>query len=75
MKIAPSTYYAAKSRPLSPRKLRDNQLKPIITELFAENARSVRKMWQALRRRGDPVGRDQVARLMRELRRTGAIDA
>jgi putative transposase len=33
----------------------------------------VRKMWKALRRRGETVGRDQVARLMRELGLSGVI--
>jgi len=65
--MAPSTYYAAKSRPPSARKLRDEQLKAKITAIHKERGGGVRPVWQELRRHGETVGRDQVARLMREL--------
>ena len=37
IKIAPATYYAAKSRPPSARAVRDEQLKPVIAEVHEEN--------------------------------------
>jgi putative transposase len=67
--IAPSTYYGAKSRPPSPRAMRDAVLMPILLALWVANYRvyGARKLWKAARRAGHDVGRDQVARLMREL--------
>jgi putative transposase len=65
--MAPSTYYAKKARPPSARKVRDEYLKATITKIYAEKPCGVRTIWQELRRRGERVGRDQVARLMREL--------
>jgi putative transposase len=67
VKIAPSSYYAAKSRPPSARRLRDAQLMPQLTALWKDNYRvyGARKLWKAARRAGHNVGRDQVARLMR----------
>jgi putative transposase len=71
--IAPATYYAAKTRPLSPRRLRDEALKPVIAHLHERNygVYGVRKLHAALRRDGVPIGRDQTARLMRQLGLTG----
>jgi putative transposase len=65
--IAPSTYYAARSRPPSARSRRDAL--PILLALWVANYRvyGARKLWKAARRAGHDVGRDQVARLMREL--------
>jgi len=65
--IAPSTYYARKSRPPSARSLSDARLLPIVKAVHRDNfdVYGVRKMWHALRRKGEVVGRDQVARLMR----------
>ncbi len=73
LEVAPSTYYAAKSRPPSARRIRDDELKTTITELYDDNfqAYGVRKMHKELRRQGEAVGRDQVARLMRELGLSG----
>src|SRR5215211_1811713 len=67
--IAPSTYYAAKSRPLSVRRQRDQRLMPILLALWVANYRvyGARKLWLAAGRAGHDIGRDQVARLMREL--------
>jgi putative transposase len=69
LKIAPATYYAAKTRPASARVVRDEQLKPRIVAVHAANygVYGVRKMHAALRRDGVEIGRDQTARLMREL--------
>jgi putative transposase len=67
--IAPATYYAAKTRPASARAARDARLKPIIERVHRDNygVYGVRKMHAALRRAGIDIGRDQTARLMREL--------
>jgi putative transposase len=67
--IAPATYYAAKARPRSARAVRDEQLRPVIAALHADNygVYGVRKMHAALRRDGIQVGRDQTGRLMRAL--------
>jgi len=69
LKIAPATYYAAKTRPASARAVRDEQLKPRIVAVHAANygVYGVRKMHAALRRDGVEIGRDQTARLMGEL--------
>jgi putative transposase len=69
VKIAPSTYYAARSRPASARAVRDAVLMPILFALWVANYRvyGARKLWKAARRAGHDVGRDQVARLMRTL--------
>jgi putative transposase len=65
--IAPSTYYAAKTRPPSPRAVRDAAMIPILVALWAANYRvyGAHKLWKAARRAGHDIGRDQVARLMR----------
>ncbi|GAA4428593.1 IS3 family transposase [Georgenia halophila] len=67
IKIAPSTYYAAKTRPPSSRAVRDEELRPRLRQLWEANYRvyGARKLWKAARRAGMGVGRDQVARLMR----------
>ncbi len=67
LEIAPSTYYSAKSRPLSARALRDAVLIPILVALWTANYRvyGAHKLWKAARRAGHEIGRDQVARLMR----------
>jgi putative transposase len=68
--IAPATYYAARSRRPSPRAVRDARLKPVIARVHADNygVYGARKMQVALRREaGIVIGRDQTARLMREL--------
>lgn len=70
LKIAPATYYAARSRPPSARAVRDQRLKPVIAWVHAANygVYGAEKMQAALRReRGITIGRDQTARLMREL--------
>ncbi|MEE8375214.1 MAG: IS3 family transposase [Acidimicrobiia bacterium] len=69
LQVATSTYYAAKSRPLSARVLRDAVVMPILLALFQANysVYGARKLWIAARRGGHDIGRDQVARLMRQL--------
>jgi putative transposase len=67
LQVAPSTYYANKSRPPSARALRDAYLIPVLTALWTTNFKvyGVRKLWRAALREGEDLGRDQVARLMR----------
>jgi putative transposase len=67
LQLAPSTYYAAKTREPSARAVRDAELGPALVELWKANysVYGVRKLWHAARRAGLEVGRDQVARLMR----------
>ena len=65
--MAPSSYYAAKTRPPLARTVRDAQLGPRLVALWQDNYRAyeARKLWKAAQRDGLDVGRDQVARLMR----------
>ena len=65
--MAPSTYYAAKSRGLSQRACRDAVLGPALVGLWKDNycVYGAHKLWKTARRAGHDVGRDQVARLMR----------
>lgn len=67
IQIAPSTYYAAKTRPPSARQLSDELRLEDVKRIHRENygVYGVRKVWHALRREGVEIGRDQVARLMR----------
>jgi putative transposase len=67
--IAPSTYYAAKSRPPPARSLRDRELRCEILRVHAVNfgVYGARKVWHELRREGIEVARCTVERLMREL--------
>jgi putative transposase len=73
--IAPSTYYAARSRPPSARATSDEELKKKIREIYDENYQvyGVEKIWIALGRKGVDVGRDRVARLMGELGIEGVV--
>ena len=67
--IAPSTYYEARSRPPSARRLRDEELKVEIARVFKVNLSvyGARKVWRQLHREGITVARCTVARLMREM--------
>ena len=69
MAVAPSTYYAAKTRPPSARALRDDDLKVDIARVHHDNygVYGARKVWRALHREGTPVARCTVERLMRDL--------
>jgi putative transposase len=68
LQVAPSTYYAAKSRPPSARALRDAVMIPILLAIWQANysVYGAHKLWKAARRAGHDIGRDQVARLMRQ---------
>nr|WP_307060008.1 IS3 family transposase [Streptomyces achromogenes] len=72
--VAPSTYYAAKTRPPSAREVRGEELKALVQEVFDANYRvyGARKIWHQLRRQGHQVARCTVERLMRELGLTGS---
>ena len=67
LQVAPSTYYAARSRPPSARAVRDAGMMPILLALWQANYRvyGARKLAKAARRAGHDIGRDQTARLMR----------
>ena len=71
MQMAPSTYYAAKKRELAPseRALRDAVMMQVLMVLWVANRKvyGADKLWRAARRAGHEVGRDQVARLMRQM--------
>ena len=71
LQIAPSTYYAAKHREVAPsaRAVRDAALMQVLMVLWVANRKvyGAHKLWKAARRAGHDIGRDQVARLMREL--------
>jgi putative transposase len=66
--IAPSTYYAAKTRPASARSVRDTEVTSLIERIHRENydVYGARKIWHELHRRGEPVARCTVERLMRQ---------
>ena len=67
--VATSTYYSARSRAPSVRAIRDAVMMPILLALWQAHysVYGARKLWKAARRAGHDIGRDQVARLMREL--------
>ena len=67
LQVAPSSYYAARDRPLCARARRDAELTPRLVELWKANFQvyGSRKLWKAARRAGIEIGRDQTARLMR----------
>ena len=75
LKIAPSTYYACKSRPPSARTVADAQLKVDIKRVFDDNYQvyGAEKLWRQLAREGIQTGRDHVTRLMRQLGIRGVV--
>jgi putative transposase len=75
LQFAPSTYFAAKRRPPSARRLRDGELKKEILRIWNDNfgVYGARKVWLALRREGFSVARCTVERLMRSLGLAGAV--
>jgi len=66
VKIAPSTYYARRARPVSDADWADAQLVNVIVDIYRSNRSvyGVLKVWHQMRRQGYVLGRDQVARLM-----------
>jgi putative transposase len=69
LQVAPSTYYAAKGRQPSARALRDAVMMQVLMVLWVANRKvyGAHKLWKAARRAGHDIGRDQVARLMRQM--------
>jgi putative transposase len=71
LQVAPSTYYAARRRRTSPsaRARRDAVMMQVLMALWVTNRKvyGADKLWRAAVRAGHGIGRDQVARLMREL--------
>lgn len=71
LQVAPSSYYAAKRREVAPsaRAVRDVVMMQVLMTLWVANRKvyGAHKLWKAARRAGHDIGRDQVARLMREL--------
>jgi putative transposase len=66
LQVAPSTYYAAATRPASARSVRDAMLIAVLVAIWMANYRvyGAHKLWGAAQRAGHEIGRDQVARLM-----------
>jgi putative transposase len=75
LQFAPSTYYAAKRRPISARAAADAVLKPRVLAVFKANFEcyGMEKIWRQLGRQDVVVGRDRVGRLMRELGIAGVV--
>jgi putative transposase len=71
--IAPSTYHAARQRPPSTRRQRDEELKVEIRRVYDDNfgVYGARKVWRQLHREGIGVARCTVERLMGELHLQG----
>jgi len=69
LQVAPSTYYAVKCRQPSARALRDAVTMQVLMVLWVANRKvyGAHKLWKAARRAGHDLGRDQVARLMRQM--------
>ena len=71
LQVAPSSYYAAKKREVAPsaRAVRDAVMMQVLMVLWVTNRKvyGAHKLWLAAQRAGHEIGRDQVARLMREL--------
>ena len=76
LQFARSTYYATKTRPPSARSVEDERLKPEIARVHRSAYHGVygaEKVWWQLEREGFCVGRDKVARLMREMGLSGVV--
>lgn len=73
LQVAPSTYYAAKTRCPSVRSVNDATLTDLIVRVHRANfgVYGIRKVWRTLRRLGIEAGRDQVGRLMRGVQLEG----
>ena len=72
--VSASAYYERATGERSARRIEDERLLQLVEELHEANycAYGSRRMWKALRRRGEDVGRDRVTRLMREAGIQGA---
>jgi putative transposase len=74
LQIAPSSYYAAKTRLPSARAVNDATLADVMTRVHRAHfgVYGVRKLWKTLRRLNVDAGRDQVGRIMRSIGLQGA---
>ena len=74
MDVSASAYYQRATGERSARRIEDERLLARIERLHAANyhAYGYRKLWKALRRAGEDVGRDRVKRLMRQAGIQGA---
>jgi putative transposase len=75
LQVAPSSYYAAISRPPSARQRRDEALQGDIWRVWEEHRclYGADKVWAQLKREGTPVARCTVERLMRALGLRGVV--
>jgi len=75
LQVAPSSYYAAMSRPVSARRRRDETLQAAIRRVWDEHRRvyGADKVWAQLKRDGLSVARCTVERLMRHLGLRGVV--
>jgi putative transposase len=75
LQVAPSSYYAAITRPPSTRAVRDEDLKVAIRRVWDEHRQvyGADKVWVQLRREGLRVARCTVERLMRDLGIQGVV--
>jgi putative transposase len=75
LRVAPSTYYAAKKRPPCERVRRDAELRGEIRRVFVDNygVYGARKVWHQLNREGISVARCTVERLMRQMGLAGRV--
>ena len=75
LQFAPATYYAATTRPPSPRSRRDEVLKEAIKRIWTEHfgVYGADKVWAQLKREGIQVARCTVERLMRRLELQGVV--
>ena len=75
LQVAPSSYYAAISRPPSARRRRDEGLKAEIRRVWDEHRQvyGADKVWAQLNREGIAVARCTVERLMRALGLRGVV--
>ncbi len=73
--VAPSSYYAARQRPPSARRIRDEALQVKLRHVHAEHfgVYGARKLWRQLRREGVPAARCTVGRLMKQVGLSGAV--
>jgi putative transposase len=75
LRVAPSTYYAHKTRPRSARARRDDQLAGEVRRIHADNrgVYGARKVHRQMRRDGHQVARCTVERLMRREGLSGVV--
>jgi putative transposase len=69
LQVAPSTYYTARRRPPSARRLRDAELRPEILRVWEQNLSvyGADKVWDQLNKDGIRVARCTIERLMRDM--------